>query len=265
MEIVRPSGIVPERLSADERMNEKIEFGKVDWVVDYHEHWHDFYEWIFYRNCKVVCTLNNTEYILEDGACILLTPYDFHSTKVLESSDETYHVRILATQEACNACNLQNGYYLEKTDEFIEAALKCFECADISEREHLICAMFKHMEKYAKPIVYSGYVDETSKTVRKALEYMNTHFGASLSETAQYCNISAGYLSGIIKKYCGTTFIEIATTIRLKRAEKLLADTDMSVSQIAWSCGYNNLSHFLRVFKKETGCTPKEYRKKNKK
>lgn len=49
---------------------------------------------------------------------------------------------------------------------------------------------------------------------------------------------------------------------KMEKVQKLLLTTDWSVTQIAQELGYTNMPYFSRVFKKETGCTPVEYRKK---
>ena len=48
--------------------------------------------------------------------------------------------------------------------------------------------------------------------------------------------------------------------MRLGHASRLLIDTTQSVSEVAYNCGFNNISNFNRLFKKKKGCTPKEFR-----
>ena len=58
------------------------------------------------------------------------------------------------------------------------------------------------------------------------------------------------------------TFLEFLTTERIKKAEILLADPNISITEIAMRTGYTNLSTFNRTFKINKGCTPREFRNK---
>ena len=55
-------------------------------------------------------------------------------------------------------------------------------------------------------------------------------------------------------------FSKYLSDMRLRRAERMLAETELSVTEICLECGYGNLSHFLRVFKSAYNATPTEYR-----
>jgi AraC-like DNA-binding protein len=63
------------------------------------------------------------------------------------------------------------------------------------------------------------------------------------------------------KKNTGKTFIEFLNEFRITHACKLLAESDFSITDICYECGYNNFSHFNSYFKKITGKSPSEYRK----
>ncbi|MCY1559897.1 HTH-type transcriptional activator RhaS [compost metagenome] len=66
--------------------------------------------------------------------------------------------------------------------------------------------------------------------------------------------------SRFIKKRTGKTFIDILNEIRLGHASRMLIDTTNTVFEIAYNCGFNNISNFNRVFKKKKNTTPKSFR-----
>jgi AraC-like DNA-binding protein len=66
--------------------------------------------------------------------------------------------------------------------------------------------------------------------------------------------------SRFIKKRTGKTFVESLNEIRLGHASRSLINTSNTISEIAYKCGFNNLSYFNRIFKAKNGCTPKEFR-----
>ena len=84
----------------------------------------------------------------------------------------------------------------------------------------------------------------------------------SLSELADYVNMSEASLIRFFKKWTGKTFVENLNEIRVREAVCRLVDTSDSVSEICYKCGFNNLSNFNRVFKRLQGTTPSNYREK---
>lgn len=68
------------------------------------------------------------------------------------------------------------------------------------------------------------------------------------------------YLHRSFKETIGMTALEYQHQVRVNQAKKLLSETDLSISFIGSDVGYNSLSHFSRVFKSLTGCSPKIYK-----
>lgn len=101
-----------------------------------------------------------------------------------------------------------------------------------------------------------------SRRIEKTLEYMNKNFDKqiSLSEVARLANMSDVSFSRFFKQRTGNTFVDNQTQIRLGHASRMLIDTTQSIAEIAYKCGFNNISNFNRIFKKKKGCTPKEFR-----
>ncbi|MEO5944913.1 MAG: AraC family transcriptional regulator [Ferruginibacter sp.] len=101
-----------------------------------------------------------------------------------------------------------------------------------------------------------------SRRIEKTLDYMGKNFDkhTSLADVAKLANMSEVSFSRFFKQRTGNTFIDSQTQIRLGHASRMLIDTTQSVAEIAYHCGFNNISNFNRVFKKKKNCTPKEFR-----
>ena len=101
-----------------------------------------------------------------------------------------------------------------------------------------------------------------SRRIEKVFEYMNAHYSRAitLSEVAKVANMPEASFSRFIKKRIGNTFIDSLNEIRLGHATRMLIDTTHNVAEVAYKCGFNNISNFNRTFKKKKGCTPKEFR-----
>lgn len=101
-----------------------------------------------------------------------------------------------------------------------------------------------------------------SRRIDKAFEYMNQNFqkNITLNEIAKVVNMTEVSFSRFFKAKTGITYIESLLELRLGHASRLLIDTSQSVSEIAFNCGFNNISNFNRLFKKKKKCTPKAFR-----
>ncbi|CAN5397451.1 AraC family transcriptional regulator [soil metagenome] len=101
-----------------------------------------------------------------------------------------------------------------------------------------------------------------SRRIEKAFEYMNRNYdkAITLNDISKLVNMTEVSFSRFIKKRTGITFIDSLNEIRLGHASRILIDTTNSIAEISYSCGFNNISNFNRLFKKKKGCTPKEFR-----
>ena len=102
---------------------------------------------------------------------------------------------------------------------------------------------------------------ENDETVVKVLRYVEDNYkDGSLSELSEmlYCDIYS--LSREIKKKTGKTYTELLQDKRLSQACYYLKNSSMTIEDIAYSVGYENISYFYRIFKNTYGLSPKKYR-----
>jgi AraC-like DNA-binding protein len=101
-----------------------------------------------------------------------------------------------------------------------------------------------------------------SRRIEAVMAHLNNNFEKeiSLSEGAKLASMSEVAFSRFFKQRTGKTFVDTLNEIRLGNASRMLIDTTQSISEIAYHCGFNNLSNFNRTFKKKKHCTPKEFR-----
>ena len=101
-----------------------------------------------------------------------------------------------------------------------------------------------------------------SRRIEKAFQYMNKNYDKqiALADLAKLVNMTEVSFSRFIKKRTGITFIDSLNEIRIGHASRILIDTTNSIAEVSYSCGFNNISNFNRLFKKKKSCTPKEFR-----
>ena len=110
-------------------------------------------------------------------------------------------------------------------------------------------------------------VEDDSRRILKVKNYINDHYmdEIKLSEVSSLANMSESAFSRFFKLHTGKTLSDYIIDIRLGFATRELIDTNDSVSEIGFSCGYNNLSNFNRIFKRKKGCSPSQFRDSYKK
>ncbi len=106
------------------------------------------------------------------------------------------------------------------------------------------------------------YEYSNSRRIASVFEYMNEHYSEpiTLADMAAHASMHEASFSRFVKKSTGKTFIDSLNEIRLGHATRLLIDTNQTIAEIAYSCGFNNISNFNRIFKRKKNCTPKEFR-----
>ena len=105
-----------------------------------------------------------------------------------------------------------------------------------------------------------------NKVMQDALRYIDGHYTGdiSLEELAAKCLVSKYYLSHLFTKSTGKSIGRYILDKRMYMAKYLLSSTDLSVEQVSLDCGFSDSAYFCRLFKKETGTTPTQYRKTEK-
>lgn len=102
-------------------------------------------------------------------------------------------------------------------------------------------------------------------TVQTIEQYVAKHYGEniSLKEIAsEILYMNRDYVSHVFSEKKGMHFSDYLMKVRIEEAKKELLQTNLSITDIASNCGYNDFSYFIRIFRLETGMTPKKYRQK---
>lgn len=105
-----------------------------------------------------------------------------------------------------------------------------------------------------------------SRLVKDGIDYLRKNYekDISLDEICTHLSVSKNYFCYLFKRETGENLWSYLIGLRLKKAEELLAQTDLKSYEVAYMVGYDNPSYFSRLFKKMTGMTPNEYRAQSK-
>ena len=128
--------------------------------------------------------------------------------------------------------------------------------------EEMSRALAESLDEFMEGVYLHG-MNRSNPHVQKAMEHIGRHFGQrlGLESLADQLGLSPGRLSHLIKDFTGRTFVQILHEVRVRHAQKLLAHTSKSCTDIAYETGFSDQSYFIRIFKRLTGTTPLRYRR----
>lgn len=208
---------------------------------------------------------------VEEGSAVIYLPrqpqyYIYH----LENNPEVYWLHFSGAQAGTYLNNLdfksgslfnvgmKNNYIpiFEKIIRELQLRRKqFFELSNLYALE-LLSLMSRNMSEG------SSNIHRINEQLQNIIELMNKNFTQkqSVTEYAKMCNISTCWFINCFKTYTGMTPQQYITDIRVAKAKELLPSSSFNISEISSIVGYDNPFYFSRIFKKNTGQSPREYK-----
>ncbi len=123
----------------------------------------------------------------------------------------------------------------------------------------LLIKIFRLMDNKKSPVP-----NKNREIIEKAISLMKQNYNQDirLEDIAMKCFISKNYFSKLFKEVTGIKFSDYVQKVRIDEACSLIRNTNTKLTEIALQTGYSDMKFFYQVFKKYTGMTPGEYRKK---
>ncbi len=134
-----------------------------------------------------------------------------------------------------------------------------FLTAEIRLKEFILLMIYNNMENFELP----ERRKRNSAIMVNIIEYVNRNYeNITLPSLAEHFHYSETHISRLLKKKTGLSFSGLLISVRLSHALVLLCNKNIPISKISRMIGYDAPSYFYRLFKKEFGITPLEYREK---
>lgn len=117
-------------------------------------------------------------------------------------------------------------------------------------------------QRAREPILNDGGLNK----VEKMACYIAQHYLERLTveDIGRFVGLHPNYAMSLFQKTFGTTLVEYVTHHRISHAQRLLATTDEKIVEVAFSSGFSSISRFNDAFRRECGCSPRDYRKQHK-
>lgn len=245
-------------------------------------HWHSEIEIIRIISGVLMLSVNDTEYKLTEGNVAVVNPELVHGAlpcnciyEVIVFKPEGLFSSTVQTRSFCSELLsgniLLNCVYREDSDIKNAADALFASLKNSYDYYHIeaLSALYGFFGTIIKKGLYKNQLSlpysQSSKKIlklKKALSFIRKSYNQqiSLHDMAKEAEMSHKYFCAVFKELTHQTPFEYLTSYRLERASTMLTETDTSVTDIAFSCGFNDLSYFIKTFKKYKGVTPARYR-----
>jgi two-component system response regulator YesN len=150
------------------------------------------------------------------------------------------------------------SYYMEGDTTYDDAIYSISANDDIQEIKTSMLAWMKTISqniKARKDTVLNEIIRHVEDFIAQ-----NYNRDITMDDVAREVNMSYHYFSKFFKEQTGRNFVDYLSSLRIQKAEELLADPSRSIKDVCYSVGYNDPNYFSKLFKKYTGKTPSEYR-----
>ncbi|MBI9098283.1 MAG: helix-turn-helix transcriptional regulator [Spirochaetaceae bacterium] len=239
---------------------------------------HDHAEIFLQTAGKTVFSFPHEEVELEEGAILIVPPELPHAEKIFRCNNlfETIVITPYTDALQCHISresnlgiptilyyetvkNKDNIRIRQYTDLLIEGGMFTDNLSRMITKGlslALVAQMRRLLAEGEEIPAENSKVREVKNTVLSRYH----HSSLNVSQLAEQLNCTADYLSWLFHRETGCTLNRFINQIRLKKAADLLKNTDYTISEIAWICGYKNPAYFSRVFSGEFQFSPREYR-----
>ena len=249
-------------------------------------HWHDEFEIIYVRSGFLTVSISGESYIGKTGEAFVVSPGNLHlmgsQTGTVDYYTFLFPLKYISFRtddmldekllEPLNSGHLMICPRVKDTaKELCEQLIKIYEAKN-DESESKITTQVKTKIILLQFILHmweNGFIIENDKSGRNTVEkemisYIQQSFTGeiSLKEFGEQFHLSEKYVSQYFKEHFHITLSKYVTYLRLEHAKQLLQNSDIPVTEVAMLSGYQNVSYFIRSFKKTYGVSPLKYRKK---
>ncbi|MCU4177056.1 AraC family transcriptional regulator [Carboxylicivirga sp. N1Y90] len=245
---------------------------------DLRMHKHGFAEVFWIKSGRGIHVINGNEIPIEKGTLCLVRPEDNHTFKLSKSKDNLVITNIAFYKESLSC--FRNRYfpnsksYFWSTDQLPFTVL--LDTDQLNELSAITDRLLSQSRNYLNLDSIMIHIFKLISKIESNQEHLPHWLAYALENfvtpellkegTPAFVNLtqrSVDHVNRVLKKHLKQTLTETIIKARLQHASQQLIMTNSSIKSICYSCGFDSISYFYRTYKKYTGLTPAEYRKKN--
>ena len=235
----------------------------------------DDYQLLYIHTGKVRFYFGEQEHVISQNSMVLCRPGDPQVYYQDDDNPDIYWVHFTGSdvEQVLDGYQLprhQNIFYVGVKSDFpwlynqmiqeLELKRVNFERALILTLQQIFLSMNRSMQEKNKTHA------EMSMFIEHATHYFRENYNQNImiEEYAREHNVTPHWFTVNFKKITKFTPMQYVISLRIESAMNLLENTDYSISQVAEAVGYDNALYFSRIFRKYTGMSPSDYKKRNK-
>ena len=252
------------------RLYERMEY-RGDWKSIIHMHPHT--EIFFVTDGNGVFRTNEGDFPIQRGTLIINTPAVPHTELSSSRNPLSYAVFGVDNLTFTQPGSSEKTYFFDFSSRYNEIyhVLEVIEDEDVQRKPFWQQAIFNEFNDFILFLLRNTNLvtlpyDSSTKpnAISQIHDYIHAHYqeNLTLESLAELCFLNKYYLAHAFKKKYGVTIFAYLNALRCEGAKRLLQSTNMSITEIAISVGYNARSHFSECYKKIMGETPAQTRKK---
>lgn len=228
------------------------------------------YEIIFVVKGRLGIREEDTKFNLLPGECLVLEPGRKHGGTADYSSELSFywiHFKLKTGSDLSESVNIPKTVSFARHSSVLEYFRRFLDNqeepngGDPILAKLALLAIFRMME-----LATIGVESPRQRALVERVEkYLDIHFlsGITTSSVAKTLGVNPDYIGRVFKSATGRSLTRGLHERRVAKAKSLLLDNILNISEIAYECGYKDLPHFRRMFKRHAGMTPSGYRKSN--
>ncbi len=248
-------------------------------------HWHDELEIIYVKSGFLNVNISGENYIGKTGDAFVVSPGNLHlmgsHTGSVDYFTFLFPLKYISFRtndmlddkllEPLNSGHLMISPRINDTAKELCEQLIEIHMSKSDENASKITAQIKTkiillqfiLEMWKKGFVIENDTSGRNTVEKEMVSYIQQNFTGkiSLKEFGEQFHLSEKYISQYFKKHFHITLSQYITYLRLEHAKQLLQDTNIPITEIAMQSGYQNVSYFIRSFKKTYEVSPLKYRK----
>lgn len=138
----------------------------------------------------------------------------------------------------------------------LEAKSPYYQYLVVMYYAELLILIYRYMDEAYLPIC-------TNESLKKAIAYirLNYHSDININNVAGHTGISERYLRNLFSQHLNLSPLDYLNQIRINKAVELLKNTEMSIKEVCFQCGFQSPQYFSRIFKQQMGVSPREMTK----
>ena len=265
--------------------NNDVVFTEYGIPTEFPSHWHNAAEFTVILKKGCIYRIGDTDYEPAPGDILLVWPRELHEIVRIPKDSSAFvqfssrltesNADLVAASRFLNECHLishkKNPELAEKLREII------FSVRDFYKDNHnfletrskiivyeMLVLIGEHVLEERKELIgFENFSDKSWEYIRNACSYVAKHSAEDISQAkvAHDIGLSPYYFSKLFNEYTQMTFPAYLSSIRVQNAINLLSDDTLTITECAFSSGFQSTTTFNKVFFEHTGCSPRDYRK----